>query len=137
MGVEGNTREEDLTRTLREKAKSFDLANESIWKIMSGEKGGTSFNQKEFPQAIDDKFTMEEDVVLLSHNERNIGTRYFLHLSWDKLKELEPVYGGVDNLFFGDGLDKLTKHLGINVYHEPNMAKAARKTYAMPKERGV
>jgi len=137
IGVEGLTREEHITRTLKARAKADDTANESVWKILSGKKGGTSFNESEFPQAVTNKFSLDGDVILLSNSERFIGTRYFLHLSWEKLKELESIYGGIDNLFFGDGLDTLTKHLEITVPHERNIAKAARKIYALPKNREV
>lgn len=135
IGVQGISRVDDLTRTLRERNRAYKLANEAVWKVYSGEKAGMSFNQDEFPQAVTDKFVINEEVLLLSHTERAIGEKYFLHLSWNKLKELEPIFGGMENLFFGDGLDKLTEHLKINVPHEKNLAKATQHSYAMPKNR--
>src|SRR3989338_5249762 len=56
IGTEGISRDEDVTRTLREKVNAYDLATEKVWKVLSGQKGSMSFNQMEARQAIDDKF---------------------------------------------------------------------------------
>jgi len=77
---------------------------------------------------------MDEDLVLLS-NTQDLGTRYFLHLSWEKLGELESVYGNLENLCFGDGLKSLTEHLGIKVPHKDNLGDAASVLYRMPQKR--
>ena len=137
IGIDGISRDEDVTRTLREKVNAYDLATEKVWKVLSGQKGSMSFNQMEARQAIDDKFTMDEDVLLRSYTDRAIGTKYFLHLSWEKIQELEQVFSGLDNFFFGDGLDRLIKHLNLDVTHEKNLAMAARKFAAMPQTRIV
>ncbi len=134
VGIEGIAREDDITRKMREKLGRSDLARERTWKVLSGEQGGVAMVGDEFKVAVDDKFSINEDVVLLS-NTQELGVRYFLHISWDKLKELEKSYGSLENLCFGDGLESLLQELNIEVQHEKNLGSAAVQVYKMPKER--
>lgn len=134
IGIEGISREDDLTRKMRKKLGAYKKGNEKTWKILSGEKAGVSMVGNEYRAEVDKKFSIGDDVVLLSHTQE-LGIRYFLHTSWDKLKELESIYGGVENLCFGDGLQALLKELNISVPHEKNLSTAAKKILVTPKSR--
>lgn len=133
IGIEGISREDYVTRQLRRKVGSHDLAKQRVWKVLSGNQSGTAFVGDEFREAVDKKFSMDEDLILLS-NTQDLGTRYFLHLSWEKLGELEPVYGSLENLCFGDGLKSLIGHLGVKVPHKDNLGDAASVLYRMPQK---
>lgn len=135
IGIEGITREDFITRELKRKAGADKTANEHVWKIWSGNKAGTAFVNREIGEAVDQKFSVDEDIILLSHTD-SLGTRNFLHLSWEKLTELESIYGGFENLCFGNGLDLLLNHLAIDVKHDKNLGEAAQTTYALPQKRG-
>lgn len=135
IGVESITREDSITRELKRKAGAGKTSNEHVWKIWSGGKAGTAFVNREMGEAVDQKFSLDEDIILLSHTG-SLGTRSFLHLSWEKLTESESIYGGFKNLCFGNGLDLLISHLAIDVKHSKNLGEAAQTTYALPQKRG-
>jgi hypothetical protein len=134
IGIEGISREDYVTRRLRRKVGAHDLAGQQVWKILSGNNAGTAFADKEVEEAIMDRFPLEKDMTLVS-NTGDLGTRYFLHLPWDKLEELKGVYGSFENLCFGDGLDRLTEHLDIDVPHSRNLGDTAISSGVRPKKR--
>ena len=108
VGIVGISRDEKVVRDLRKKFKKNYLGKQKIWKIISGERAGTALVNSEFEEAVYDKLSMNEDVLLFSNTEE-LGVRYFLHLSWEKLEELKSAYGDLNNLCFGDGVEKLAE----------------------------
>jgi hypothetical protein len=136
IGTEGISRQDSITRKMRVKLGAHKLAHQRTWKVLSGEKAGSAWVGSEFPQAIDEKFSLSENVILFS-NTQELGIKYFLHMSWEKLKELETVYGGLDNLCFGNGLQLLVQKLGIHVHHEASLSDATRLVMEQPKGRST
>ena len=124
VGIEPISREDLITRAMRKKLGSPDISKQTIWKVLSGEKSGTSFVGVESRQAINDKFSMNEDVIAFSHVEKD-GVRYFLHVSWEALDELVDDCGGIENIFFGDGLNLLLKKLEMDVPCKNNLGAVA------------
>ena len=134
IGSEGISRDDYILREAQKRAGSKDIAKQTTWKILTGDNAGTAFIDRESEYAITNKFSIKEDKILFSQTE-GTNTRYFLHLSWEKLREFESVYGGLENLFFGDGMKKLGVNLKMDVFYEDNLGKAAGNFYKMPKSR--
>lgn len=134
IGIEGISRDDEVVRKLRKKFKGSYLGKQKVWKIITGERAGTAFVNSEFEEAVNDKLSMGDDVLLFSNTEE-LGVRYFLHLSWEKLEELKSTYGDLNNLCFGDGLEKLVGALKLHVPHKKNLGEAAVIAYATPQKR--
>ena len=153
IGIEPMSREEDLTRRLKIKAGAKETGNETnIWRILSGEKAG-SVLPKRIPVMVGEKFSMgSADVILASKteyiyhgfNKRKDGedmpvmgfSRYFLLVGWDKLKSVETNFGGLSNLFFGDGVSQLVEALKIDAPHDQNLSTVTQASGAYTKRRG-
>lgn len=147
VSAEGVSRNEDILRRLRYKAGEKELANEKVWKILTGSQAGQVIVGEQSKKVSEGFNFGHEDVVAFSHTDYSyigvdkvspIGTiRHFVFISWQKLEEMQEIYGNLENLCFGKGTRKLIEHLGFNIPCEDNLGIVARKPYQLAKKRGV
>lgn len=105
------------------KDPSNSQLEDSEWGMLSGSQKGKVVSPKKLAL---DRHAIYDPVMVWRNRWPHGNTNYFLLLSWDKLQELTPVFNNLDNLCFGDGVEKVVQHLQLNVEHRDNLAAVPR-----------
>ncbi|MFC1727263.1 hypothetical protein ACFL0Y_01950 [Patescibacteria group bacterium] len=135
IGAEGIDRSEHVVRTLRGRLGVQEQAKEDVWKVWTGERAGDTLADKKGGEFDDNDLLGRENIVIISHTRISGPVSWFLFVSWDKLNELEAVHGGLENICFGDGVQKIVKELSIDVPHGENLSDIVKNPFPRPLER--
>lgn len=150
IGITGMDREEDIVRRLKYRVGARETAKETnVWKFYTGPRTGESIINQ-VPEKVSEKYSLGNgDVIVASHTEyvyfptmdkagmSPIATvRYFVFVGWKEFKQLEDNFGGLENLYFGDGVDRLTEKLNLDIPHERNLSDVCKICWKPPKKRG-
>lgn len=150
IGITGMDREEDIVRRLKYRAGARETAKETnIWKFYNGPRAGESAVNQQSEKVLEKYSLGNEDILIASHTEYTYfpamdqakisplaTVRHFIFVSWEKLKQLENSFGGLENLYFGNGVDKLVKALELDIPHEQNLSDVCKICWKPPKKRG-
>ena len=71
-----------------------------------------------------DTKSVPDSMMVWSQSWPSGNTRFLLLLDWNRVKELEPVYGNLRDLCFGTGVKKLVEHLSLEVPCKDNLSQA-------------
>jgi hypothetical protein len=108
--------------------KNRDL---SVWKVRTGDNAGDVFpsSYEEFQKGY--HLNYENSPVVISRLDVDARVdEHFLIMTWEQAKDLRPTYGSLDNLLFGNGLQRLGDRLGLSdrkVPYEKSLAEVAQK----------
>lgn len=150
IGIAGMNREEDIVRRLKYRAGAIKTATETnIWKFYTGSRTGESI-VNQVPEKVSEKYSLGNgDIIVASHTEyvyfpamdkagvSPIATvRHFVFISWEQFRHLENNFGGLENLYFGNGIDRLVETLDLDIPHERNLSDVCKIYWKPSKKRG-
>lgn len=97
---------------------------DSEWEMLFGSQKGKVVSQ---PQKLAfDRHPIYDPVMVWRNRWPHGNTNFFLLLSWGKLQELTPVFNDLDNICFGDGVEKIAQHLQLDVVPQANLTAVPR-----------
>lgn len=91
----------------------------SEWEIVAGTQKGRKYTPI---QRYSDLSSVPDPIMIWKHQWPAGNSQFFLLLSWGEINRLSSVFENVENLCFGDGLEKMIKELNIDIPHENNLA---------------
>lgn len=97
--------------------------DDSQWEIMIGTQRGKIFTAKE---RIFDHTSVPDPMMVWSHKWPHAKTSFYLLLSWDEVSKLNQTFGDLENLCFGDGVEKLVKELGLDIPYGQNLSEITK-----------
>lgn len=92
---------------------------DSEWGMLFGSQKGKVVSPKKLAF---DRYPVYDPVMVWYNRWPHRNTNFFLLLSWSKVQEFTPVFNDLDNLCFGDGVNKIVQHLQLDVVHQTNLA---------------
>jgi len=116
---------------------AFSGKEHEYWRVLVGELAGKNFQGEEELDFPITKLLSDKGFTILMRNEQvfNKMTSCFLVMDWRKIMELKSEYRTVENIIFGDGLEKIICALGQeqllveeNLTIHPNLAEANHST---------
>lgn len=120
IGVTGDSANDDL--------------KDSQWEIIAGKQAGRVY---ETPRKLwmDHKST-PDSVMVWSERWPHSNSNFFLMLSWDRVSELTPVFTDLENLCFGDGVERVVQNLYLDVPHKKNLSDVAQISFVIKTDSG-
>lgn len=101
------------------KDSSNDQLEDSEWGMLLGTQKGKILSPRKLAL---DRQPIYDSLMVWRNRWPHGSTNLFLLLSWGKVQELTPVFNDLDNVCFGDGVEKIVQHLQLDVVHQPNLA---------------